>query len=192
MEYPGAVLPISSAHQDVPREELRRYFRWFVNNISARVAVLEAAVRSTPGFEAWRADDTRKSFELLGVWFASRIEVRRKTAEELIDERRRMGKFWHPDQPHSDVVVTDQVMCIAHDIGMYFGRSLGTQLELPWSQDWAPTSVSYGDPILRGRRSRMSLSPAHILAVHAQKLAKGTDDARRLASLFDIWRDSLA
>ncbi len=50
---------------------------WFVESAAVRIAALEAFIAATPGFEGWRADGSRESFERLGPWFLATMRMLR-------------------------------------------------------------------------------------------------------------------
>src|SRR5262249_45388518 len=83
MIYAAIQPPFTLNLRDMPKEELRRYFQWFVGVLPERVNELTKAVKQTPGFESWQADRTPPSLETLGQWFAGQVETRKRTDEEL-------------------------------------------------------------------------------------------------------------
>jgi hypothetical protein len=65
------------------KKDLRAYFEWFLAIIPERIKELTSAVKSTLGFEDWEPDFSPASLNLLGEWFASQVETRPRTPEEI-------------------------------------------------------------------------------------------------------------
>ena len=58
--------PLRLKFSDMPKKELRDYYRWFQDVIPDRIKQLADAVESTAGFEDWRPDYTPSSLKALG------------------------------------------------------------------------------------------------------------------------------
>jgi hypothetical protein len=69
-----------------------RFLKEFVAFLPERLRRLEAKIRSTPGFETWRADFSPSSLDCLGAWALVGVATRPMTEEEKASERRQMAE----------------------------------------------------------------------------------------------------
>src|SRR5581483_3859057 len=83
MSYAVIQPPFTLRFREMPKNELKAYFDWFLNQIPSRVEELEDEVKTTSNFENWRADKSPDSLGSLGEWFARQVETRERTAEEI-------------------------------------------------------------------------------------------------------------
>jgi hypothetical protein len=99
------------------KKELREYFRWFQEVIPERIAELASAVKSSPGFEDWKSDYTPASLNALGDWFATKVQTRLRTKDE-VEEIAAESSL-----PRSARELTDDTISMAMDIAMYLSHS---------------------------------------------------------------------
>lgn len=148
MTYEIIQLPFEKNLRDMSKIELKQYFQWFVDIIPLRIGVLTEAVRETPGFGSWPADNTPSSLSQLGHWFASHVETRHLSEAELEEER---AKQTFPiDVPEE--TPTHKTLSLAVDVGMYLGRVfLTNEPSVRWSQQISDKKFAYyGQPLLIG------------------------------------------
>jgi len=172
----------------MPKEELRSYYRWFLDQIPERIPELEKAVSETPRYERWRADATPSSLGDLGEWFVGQVETRPRTEEELAEMKR--------DSPYPIDVepdeLTNRTFSLAMDIGMYLSQVLMKNIPaLRWDHPLgSPKFVDYGQPVLRGS-GRVAMNPVRLMVTLAYGIARKTQSAHRLRELYDIWSHNL-
>ena len=75
--------PFTLKFWDMSKKELRDYYNWFQKAIPERIDELDSAVRSSDGFEDWRSGYTPSSLNPLGNWFATQVQYRPRTEEEM-------------------------------------------------------------------------------------------------------------
>lgn len=68
---------------EMTKEELREYNRWFHDVLPHRIGELTTTLNSSAGFEGWKPSYTPESLNSLGNWFASQVETRPHTRDEL-------------------------------------------------------------------------------------------------------------
>src|SRR4051812_13084870 len=87
--YTLFTLPHGFRFSQLTRKEARGNFQVFVDRIPERLRLLEGAVRSQ--LPSWNADFCDDSLPSLGEWYASHVEERRVTNDELALLRRQSG-----------------------------------------------------------------------------------------------------
>lgn len=106
--------PFTLNFAEMPKQELKAYVQWFQEITPERIEQLEATVQSSPGFENWRADFSPDSLDGLGKWFATQIETRPRTQEEIDAFNARAPLPINS----SDSQLTNRTFSLAMDIGM--------------------------------------------------------------------------
>lgn len=184
MPYAIVQPPFTLNLREMPKSGLKCYFQWFMDVLPQRVKELAEAVRETPGFEAWQADNTPASLSTLGEWFIGQIETRDRTQEEVHEIRRRQEV--QMDVPSEEL--TNQTFSLAMDIGMYLSLVLlKTHPSLKWEQPLGGKRfVDYGQPSLSGF-GRTTLNPVRIVVTLAYELASKKRSGNGLREIFDIW-----
>lgn len=186
--------PFERPFKEMSKKELRAYFDWFLASISERMKELTAEVRRTVGYERWEPDCSPASLETLGTWYASQVEQRPLSVEEMAGDRAALPEkysFLETELPRA--TLTYRALSLAFDIGVYLSQVLVKNCDgLSWQQVTSgKTYNDYGQPVLVGLK-RKRCSPLLLSIVLAEGLAKGTKEAGRLRELYDIWsRDSL-
>jgi len=166
------------------QKELKDYFQWFMNALPQRINELAGAVRQSPGFETWQPDFTPASLDTLGKWFASQIETRNRTQEELQGIKDRL--VFPMEIPNEEL--TERTFSVAIDVGMYFSQVLLKNYPtLKWEQPFGNKKFAdYGQPLITGF-GPVSVNPVRIGHVIAYGLAKKTYTSGRLREIYDIW-----
>lgn len=171
------------------RDEAQAHFAWFIEQIPARIAILEAAVQATPGYDSWKADGKPESLVLLGKWFCQKI------------------LFADPDSPPAPVVLpegvapakaagrelTAETVSIVMDVAMYLSRILlqsvpGLKWKLGAGSKW---DVNYQQVVIVGK-GPLPFNPFHIILVYAYGVMDRTWGPNRLRELYTIWFNSLS
>ena len=189
MTYRTIQPPFTLEFHKMPKDELRAYYRWFVDQIPERIAELERAVQETPGFERWQADATPSSLDALGEWFVGQVDTRPRAPEELAELKRDLP--YPIDIEPNDL--TNRTFSLAMDVGMYLSQVLITNVPaLRWEHPLgSPNFAEYGQPVLRGS-GRVPLNPVGVLVALAYGIARKTKSGGRLRELYDIWSRKLA
>jgi hypothetical protein len=192
MDYDDVQLPFVTPVQQLSKAEARQYAAWYHQQVPVRIAILERAVRSTSGYEDWRADETPESLHALGRWFAGQVELRPKSQEELDRERAEAGERWADTvETHT---LTYRTMSMAYDIGMYWGALMVRALpQLSWKLiERSPRDADYHQPVLIAPGNPQTMNPINLTRVAAWGLADGQRDGRVLYDLYRIWLGVLA
>ena len=176
--------PFSLKFREMTRAQLQEYYAWFMDILPERIRQLERTVRDHPEFGSWTPDSTVESLESLGAWFATQIETRSKTADELEDVRARLT--FPVDVPGD--ALTNRTLSLAMDIGMYFSQVMMKAVpSARWAQPLANKKFAdYGQPVLMGF-GRVPLNPVRILVALAYGIANGKQTGNRLRSLCETW-----
>lgn len=184
MPYDNIQPPFTLKFWDMSKSELREYFKWFMNVLPSRIAELARAVTETPGLEHWKPDNTPESLSTLGEWFATQVDTRKRTSEELADLQ---SSSPFPIE-FSDRQLTIRTFSLAVDIGMYFSQvMLANHPSLHWNQpSGSKNFVDYGQPVLVWF-GPVELNPIQIMITLAYGLSDGTYGGGRLRALYDIW-----
>ena len=118
MSYAIIQPPFPLQFRERSKKELETYRIWFHQVTPERIAELTKAVKRTACYESWAPSARPESLDLLGRWFETQVETRKKTAEEIEEIR---AKLTFPiDIPEEDL--TNKTFSLAMDIGMYFGQ----------------------------------------------------------------------
>lgn len=184
MTYSIIQPPFTLKFREMPQSELKAYREWFLAVLPDRVAALQAEVRRAPEYDAWLADRSPESLDGLGQWFAGKVEVRAKTAEEIEDTRTKLAL---PIEVPGEQL-TNRTFSLAMDIGMYFGETVlknlsGTRWDQPLRNE---KFADYGQPVIMGFGS-VPLNPVRIVVMLAYGIASGKQGGRRLRELYDTW-----
>jgi len=191
MPYEEIELPFTGSVRDLSLAEARRYASWYHEQTPVRVAILEAAVRSTPGYEDWRADGTPDSLRVLGKWFSEHVERRELTEQEIANERIKAGERFAAFVETWDL--TRRTLSLAYDIGMYLGAVMARALpHLRWTLvEKDKRDANYHQPVLVASGYPVPMNPVILVRVLASGIADGKWGAKRLYELYGIWLDQL-
>jgi hypothetical protein len=170
---------------DVPKKELREFFRRFQSGLVTRTQILAGLVNADERFTFWTPDLTAASLEPLGAWFMSNVQSRPCTEAEKFDMAAKVP--YAIDVPTS--TLTDQTYSVAADVGIYFARILmrlhpHLQWQLPLG---SKKFVDYGQPVLEGFPSGVLLNPVRIATNVAYGAAAGKPSASKLRELVEVW-----
>jgi hypothetical protein len=80
--------------------------------------MLAGIMNKTHGFETWEPDRLPASLDSIGEWFATQVEKRERTEEEIREIKSRLT--FPMDIPKDEW--TDRTFSLAVDIGMYFSQ----------------------------------------------------------------------
>lgn len=185
MPYTLFRLPFSVPFREMSKQQLDAYVVWFHRVLPGRVAELADAIRSTPSYENWNPDASLESLDVLGRWFESQVETRKKTPEEIEEIRARLT--FPIDIPEDQL--TNRTFSLATDIGLYFSQVVLKNLPgTRWDQSRKDRrDVDYGQPVLVDF-AWGPLNPVSLIEVVARKIARG--EPARLRELYDIWAEN--
>jgi hypothetical protein len=184
MTYATIQPPFTLKFREMSKKELKDYFAWFQNILPQRLDELMNAVQQTPGFESWQADFTPASLDLLGDWFATQVESRPRTNDEIQDIK---GRLSFPiEVPEEEL--SNQTFSLTMDIGMYLSRVfLNNYAELRWDQIFGnKKDVDYGQPVLVGFGA-VQFNPVWMLVTLAYGIVSKRKTGKSLRDLYDIW-----
>src|SRR2546422_2182435 len=188
MTYRTNQPPFTLRFEQMPKEELKAYYRWFLDQIPGRIAELETAVNETPGYESWRADRMPSSLDALGAWFMQQVETRPRTEPEL-DEIEAGSPYPIDVSPNE---LTNRTFSLAIDIGMYLSQVILRNVSgVRWEHPLRSTKdVDYGQPVLRGS-ARVPANPVRLIVTLAYGITRKGQRPERLRELYDIWSHNL-
>jgi hypothetical protein len=179
--------PFEKDFQEMTLDELRSYFEWFLEIVPERVKEMADEVRRAPGFEGWMPDCSPESLDLLGQWYASHVERRPTSSQEMAQMRAGLrGKM--PDSILPTEQLTDRTYSLAFDVGTYLSQVFVKNCPgASWQQIREDKEMNdYGQPVLVGM-GPLPCSPLLLATVLAHGLAKKTKKPERLRELYEIW-----
>ena len=184
MTYEPLKPPFTLSFQDMPKEELRRYFEWFERVLPERLSQLAKAVRSTPGYESWQPDGQPASLDLLGQWFVAQIFVRPRSESE-INNIENETKF-PIDVPGEEL--TDHTLSLAMDVGMYLSQVfLKSHPSLKWEQPLANKKfIDYGQPVLVAFKPG-PFNPVRMVVTFAYGVVSHQRTGDGLRNIYETW-----
>ena len=177
--------PFTLNFPEMSKKELRAYFKWFQEIMPGRIEQLASTVQSSPGFENWKQNFSPDSLNALGEWFATQIETRPRTQEE-IDVFNAQAPF--PIEL-SSTELTNRTFSLAMDIGMYLNHViLKNNPSVRWDQPLGgKRSSDYGQPVLVGFETDViSFNAVHALVVMAYSLRNKKCGGERLREVYEI------
>ena len=183
-EYQNIQPPFTLKFRGMPKKELKNYARWFHEVTPLRIEELTKAVKGTVGFESWSPDLSPGSLDGLGEWFATQVQTRSRSQEELQEIESRSG---FPIAVE-DWELTNRTFSAAVDIGMYLGQVfVRNHPSLRWDQPFGSKNFAdYGQPVLV-EFSYAPLNCVHIAITMAYGLASKSATGKRLKELYEIW-----
>jgi hypothetical protein len=184
MAYSIIQPPFTLKFHEMSRQELKDYYRWFMEILPSRIAELEAEVGRSPPHATWRADLSPGSLDSLGEWFCTQVETRPTTQDEAVELASRLTF----SIPTPEYELTNRTFSLAMDIGMYFSQVFQkNRPTLRWEQSMAQKkSIDFGQPVLVGLGPG-PLNPVHLLVVLAYAIASKTQGGGRLRELYEYW-----
>lgn len=191
MTYPIIQPPFTLDFPRMSKRELADYREWFLDILPERILILEDAVRTTPGCERWRANESPDSLNTLGEWFATQIEIRALTAEESAQLRQEMPPQFKGILPIEPWELANRTYSLAIDVGMYLGQvMLKTHpARLRWDQDLRDKrDADYGQVLIVGT-GVVSMNTVRFLVGMAKNFVRKTGK-RDLRATYDLWSGS--
>jgi len=152
---------ISQDFWEMPWQRAEKFTRWFAESAPVRIRTLGGFVQSSPGFEAWRADCSRHSFEVLGVWFLQTVALRHSHKEDArsVPKPKRVG-FDEPgpgsQTPQRDTTkvrweYSDRALArsVLADIGTYMAECLRSAVPTcRWARCKDKKDMNFNQPLL--------------------------------------------
>ena len=188
MPYEIIQPPFTLKFREMTKPELQEYYRWYLAMIQTRIGMLTEEVKQSTSFQAWRPDETPSSFDKLGEWFSTKIEVRQRTPDERHEiEIRSRHSISIPKEE-----LTNRTFSLAIDIGMYFSQVLiKNHPQVRWEQVFGnKKSIDYGQPVLVGFGA-MPFNPVQMLVSQAYGLATRKRTGKCLRELYEIWSEMI-
>lgn len=189
-EYKIISPPFTLKFREMSKEELKAYYKWYIDQIPERINILTKAVNSTSGYENWRPDYTPESLGKLGEWFAEKVETRERTDEEM-NELIAKAPASLPGIEYPKRELTNKTFSLAIDIGMYLSQVFLKNIpSLKWQHitKGSKNYIDYGRPVI-ARFGNLVFEPTHMMVVQAYSLADKTWGGSSLRKLFETWRE---
>lgn len=170
------------------KRELVDYREWFLDILPVRIPILEEAVRTTPGFERWCANENPESLDTLGEWLATQVETVARTSEELMQMREKMQSQFRNILPIEDWELSNRTYSMAMDCGMYLGQVMlrAHPARLRWDQDLRDKrDADYGQVLIVGT-GVVSMNTVRFLVGMAKNFVRKTGK-RNLRATYELW-----
>lgn len=184
MAYATIQPPFTLTFREMSKQELKRYFEWFMEVRSQRLSELSEVVKETYGYEKWQPDGTPVSLNALGKWFAEQANVRPRTDEEFKSIENRL---MFPMEVQGEELTT-RTLSLAMDIGMYLSQVfLKNHQNLGWDQPLGNKKfIDYGQPVLIKFKSG-PFNPVRMVVTFAYGLVSKKKAAEGLRNIYEIW-----
>lgn len=184
MTYSIVQPPFSLKFREMPKAELKAYFKWFAEVLPQRVAELESEIRRSSTHATWHADFSRESLGGLGESFAAEVQTRAKSGEEILAAT---TKLTFPIEVPAEQL-TNRTFSLAMDAGMYFSQVILKNLGgTSWDQALRNERFAdYGQPAIMGFGS-VPLNPVRVLVIVAYRVANDKEGEKPLLELYDTW-----
>ncbi len=180
--------PFSLEFNSMSKEELKGYYKWYLNIIPERMKILERAVKSTKGYEDWKADYSPDSLIKLGQWFYENVETRKLTEEEIKAVYDNSPE-WFREVEIEDWELTRKTISLSIDIGMYLANVfIKNHPQVKWYHciRCSKNNIDYGKPVLKGF-GKVSFEPTNMSLVQAYSIVRGKKKGEGLRRIYDIW-----
>ena len=112
-------LPTSKKINDLTEKEAKEFNDWFIKIIPKRINILKNYVKEDNKTIASKLDFSPESLVPLGEWFSTKVSTRKRTKEEIEQERLILYKF--PDIEPEGWTYTEETFSLFFDMGMYLG-----------------------------------------------------------------------
>ena len=184
MSYQPIQPPFILKFREMSKKELKEYFDWFLEVLPQRLDGLADAVKQLPEFASWQSDFSPASLDYLGEWFASQVETRPRTSDEIEEIESR--SLYPIEVPSTDL--TNRTFSLAMDVGMYLSQVfLKNHPSLRWEQTFGSKKfVDYGQPVLTGFGA-VPFNPIRMLVTFAYGVASKKESGKGLHELYLIW-----
>ena len=163
-------------------KEAGMYFEWYISQQDCRIEMLRSYISNETG-ETGMLDFSPKSLEYLWKWFAPRIETRKRSIEEIEEDRKSIPEeFWDAIKEECFTAMT---LALIIDIGFYFAAVITrNNPSIEWGYFTKPKSRAFlKEPVLVGFIHDMEMSPAGIVEVISIK----THEKRADKSLYESY-----
>lgn len=184
MIFATSYSPVTMAFASMTKKELSDFYEWFIINLPYCLDDLIQAVWKTSGFESWNADFSPESLDMLGDWFATRVETRDLSLEEIDGIKNKMTSAieittWD---------LTSETKSLAVCVGMYYGQvAIKNNPLLSWEQLKGNKRLAdYGRPVISGS-GVVPLNPVRVANVLACGIARGSKTGSRLRGAYEYW-----
>ncbi|MDY7560890.1 hypothetical protein QN366_21890 [Pseudomonas sp. CCC3.2] len=184
MKFTTSYSPVTMKFASMTEAELSDFYNWFIVNLPYFLDELIQAVWKTPGFEGWSADFSPESLDMLGEWFAARVESRDLSPEEIDELKSEITSAveiatWE---------LTSETKSLAVFIGMYYGQvAIKNNPKLSWKQVKANMKLAdFGQPVISGP-GVVPINPVRVANVLACGIARGSKTGSRLRGSYDNW-----
>lgn len=186
MNYSFFMPPTFQPFREMDRRTARSYFKWFVEQIPQRVAILERAVQTShkPEWQVWDADRTPESLNVLGEWFAEHVGTQ-KPSQKLLEKL----KDRSPLLPTTvDWVLSDTTMSLTTDVAIYLGEVfIKNHSGLTWDLfTRGKLNVDYHQPVLTGFTGS-HCNPQRLTLSIAVGLVKKSYSSQVLREVYETW-----
>ena len=191
MDYPFIQPPVLKKFEEMTREEAQVHYDWLIAQIPARIAILETAVRATPGYDSWEADGTPHSLVLLGKWFCQKITFAERGALPQQPAVAALpGGVALPKAAGQELTI--EMVSIAMDVALYLSQALFQSIpDLKWKLvSVSKRDVNFQQAVIVGK-GPVPFNPLHILLVYTYGIMDRTWGPNRLRELYTIWFNSL-
>lgn len=181
MKFTTVYTPVTTAFASMTKKELSDFYEEFILNVPYCLDELIQTVWQTPGFDSWSADFSPESLDTLGEWFATKIQKR-----DLSSENVRCSAVGQVSPVPWDL--TDEEKSLAVQVGMYYGEvAIRSHSSLSWMQlKGSKKLADYGQPVIAGP-SNIPTNPVRVANAFAWGIADGSRTGSRLRETFDYW-----
>ena len=182
--------PLQKPFFEMNKKDAQKYLEWFLDEREVRLSILDKAIRSDD-LKNWELNYSAKSLIPLFRWFKSSITKRKKTKEDILDEKSKITGLLKNHVEIEDITLSEKSVSICSDVALYFGEVLKKEKSLEWSFVLKPKNyVEYAQPIITKKGGMIDLNPRRIIENLASSIIEGENfDDDKLLKLYSIWKE---
>ena len=167
--------------------DIKNYFEWFIDILPERVDVLKKYAESED--LEFDLNFSRDSLLYLYYWFSSKIQLRQRNKQEILelDNNFKKTPLLSKVLSSEGMTLNENSASICFDMGAYFAKCIQCEfVDLNWIAVRQPKSdVDFGQPILKSANSEFKLNPRRVMESFAYKISEGEYDQNELTDLYD-------
>lgn len=172
--------------RDLTKKEVQRMFDWYIDQKDKRIEILREWVNHTSDHPI-TFDYTPESLIDIWEWFEERMQKKKRTREEILEERKDNPEWMYEYIP--DDKFTYETLSYIYDIAYYFGEVMvRNNPELYWGYFTKPRNYAdVNEPVVLGFIKKKSLNPRRIVNVCALK-SWDKRNKEEVYETYNVWK----
>jgi len=174
---------VETRFSEMGRQELLEFYAQFFLNLPYCIEELMCLVKGTSGYDRWSADESPRSLEMLGAWFAERCRAGARFTDDV------QGRHALDVSKFDDGrLLTREIRTLSLYVGMYYGEvAVKNDVNLRWEQRFGSKKLAdYGQPLVMGGTA-VPLNPVRVAHSMACGFINGTKTGCDLLGAYEYW-----